>query len=69
MEIQEYWIVDYAAWGGKKFLGDPKLPTLFVCELINSEYRMNQFQGDRPIVSPNFPQLNLTAKQVFKAAF
>jgi len=68
MGIGEYWIVDYAALGGKKFLGDPKQRMIFVCELVNGEYRMNQFQGDSQIVSPNFPQLNLTAQQVFDAA-
>jgi len=68
MGIGEYWIVDYAAKGGQKFLGNPKQPTIFVCELVNGEYRMDQFQGNRPIVSPNFPQLNLTAQQVFEAA-
>ena len=66
--ISEYWIVDYAARGGKKFLGDPKQPTIFVCELVSSEYIMNQFQGNSPIISPNFPQLTLTAQQVFEAA-
>lgn len=68
MGIPEYWIADYAAKGGKKFIGDPKQPTIIVCELVNGEYTMNQFQGNRQIVSPNFPQLNLTAQQVFDAA-
>lgn len=68
MGIPEYWIADYAALGGKKFIGDPKQPTIFVCELVRGEYRMNQFQGNSQIVSPNFPQLNLTAQQVFDAA-
>lgn len=67
MGIQEYWIVDYAALGGKKFIGDPKQPTIFVGELINGEYRINQFQGNSQIVSPNFPQLKLTTQQVFEA--
>lgn len=68
MGIGEYWIVDYAALGGKKFLGNPKQPTIFVCELVNGEYRMNSFQGPCRIISPNFPQLNLTAQQVFETA-
>ena len=68
MGILEYWIADYAALGGKKFIGDPKQPTIFVCELVNGEYRFNQFQGHSHIVSPTFPQLNLTAQQIFDAA-
>ena len=65
MGIAEYWIVDYAALGGRKFIGNPKQPTIFVCELIDGEYQMTPFRGDDLIVSPTFPQLNLTAQQVF----
>ena len=65
MGIPEYWIVDYAALGGRKFIGNPKQPTIFVCELIDGEYQMTPFRGDDLIVSPTFPQLNLTAQQVF----
>lgn len=67
MGLPEYWIVDYAALGGNKFLGDPKQPTIFVCELVDNEYKMNKFQGNSRIIAPNFPQLNLTAQQVFDA--
>jgi len=65
MGIPEYWIVDYAALGGRKFLGNPKQPTIFVCQLVDGEYQMASFQGNSPIVSPAFPQLNLTAQQIF----
>ncbi|MBW4665849.1 MAG: Uma2 family endonuclease [Cyanomargarita calcarea GSE-NOS-MK-12-04C] len=65
MGIPEYWIVDYAALGGRKFIGNPKQPTIFVCELIDGEYQMTPFRGTDRIVSPTFPNLNLTAQQVF----
>lgn len=65
MGISEYWIVDYAALGARKFLGNPKQPTIFVCELVDGEYQMTPFQGNNLIVSPTFPQLNLTAQQIF----
>ena len=68
MEIPEYWIVDYAALGGRKFIGNPKVPTIFVCELIDGEYQMTPFRGTDRIVSPTFPQLNLTAQQIFASA-
>ncbi len=68
MGILEYWIADYAALGGKKFIGDPKQPTIFVCELIKGEYRFSQFRGNSQIVSPTFSQLNLTPQQIFDAA-
>jgi Uma2 family endonuclease len=65
MGIPEYWIVDYAALGGRKFIGNPKQPTIFVCELIDGEYQIIPFRGTDRIISPNFPQLNLTVQQVF----
>ena len=65
MGIPEYWIVDYAAFGGRIFIGNPKIPTIFVCELIDGEYQMTPFRGTDRIVSPTFPQLNLTVQQVF----
>ncbi|MUG97329.1 Uma2 family endonuclease [Scytonema sp. UIC 10036] len=65
MGIPEYWIVDYAALGGRKFIGNPKQPTIVVCELIDGEYQMTPFRGDDLIASPTFGQLNLTAQQVF----
>lgn len=67
MGINEYWIADYAALGGRKFLGNPKQPTIFLCQLVDGEYQMTPFQGNNPIVSPTFPQLNLTAQEVFDA--
>lgn len=68
MGIPEYWIADYAALGGRDFIGNPKQPGLFVCELVNGEYVKTLFRGNTPIVSPTFPQLNLTAQQIFDAA-
>jgi len=66
--IPEYWIVDYAALGGKKFTGDPKQPTISVSSLVKGEYQVSLFRGDDRILSPTFPELNLTALQIFNAA-
>jgi Uma2 family endonuclease len=68
MAIPEYWIVDYAALGGKKFIGNPKQPTIFICELVDEEYQMTPFTGNSLIVSPTLPQLKLTAQQIFDSA-
>ncbi|UKP00714.1 Uma2 family endonuclease [Nostoc sp. UHCC 0870] len=67
MGIPEYWIVDYAALGARKFLGNPKQPTIFVCNLVDGEYQMTPFHGNNLIVSPAFPELNLTAQQIFNS--
>jgi Uma2 family endonuclease len=65
--IKEYWIVDYLAVGGKKFLGNPKQPTISVYQLLDGEYQVTQFRGNERIVSPTFPELDLTAEQIFQA--
>ena len=67
MGISEYWIVDYAALGGREFIGKPKQPTILVCSLEEGEYRVSEFRGDDYIQSPTFPELNLTAEQIFQA--
>lgn len=66
--IPEYWIVDYLALGGRKFIGDPKKPTISVYSLVEGEYQVRLFQNDDYIVSKIFPELNLRAPQIFKAA-
>jgi len=63
----EYWIVDYAALGGRKFIGNPKQPTISVCNLVDEEYQISKFQNNDVIVSQTFPDLNLTANQIFQA--
>ncbi|MDZ8064140.1 MAG: Uma2 family endonuclease [Nostoc sp. DedQUE08] len=65
--IPEYWIVDYAALGGRRFIGNPKQPTVSLFTLIEGEYQVSQFQGSDRIISPLFPELNLTAEQIFQA--
>lgn len=68
MGIPEYWIIDYAALGGKRFIGNPKQQTITICELVDGEYQTTQFQGNQSIVSPLFPDLHLTAQQIFDSA-
>ncbi|MDB9520066.1 Uma2 family endonuclease [Roseofilum reptotaenium CS-1145] len=68
MGIEEYWIIDYAALGPRKLIGNPKQPTFFVCSLVDGEYQMAPFTEDTPIVSPTFPQFNLSAQEIFNLA-
>ncbi|MEH2242760.1 Uma2 family endonuclease [Nostoc sp.] len=65
--IPEYWIVDYAALGGRRFIGNPKQPTVSLYTLIEGEYQVSQFRGSDRIISPTLPELNLTAEQIFQA--
>ena len=66
MGILEYWIVDYAALGGRNFIGNPKQPTISICNLVEEEYQINKFQNGDRLISQAFPELNLTANQVFQ---
>jgi Uma2 family endonuclease len=66
--IHEYWIVDYLAIASREYLGNPKIPTLFVFLLdAEGKYQRTQFRGDERIISATFPELTLTATQVLNA--
>lgn len=67
LQIPEYWIVDYLGLGGRRYIGSPKQPTVSVYQLVDGEYQVQQFRGSDPIVSAAFPELQLTADQVFAA--
>lgn len=55
LNISEYWIVD------------PIDEVVIVCSLIEGFYDAVSFRGEERIISPNFPELNLTAMQVLQA--
>jgi len=66
MGIKEYWIVDYYPFGNKEFTGNFKQPTITIYSFNDEgEYRGKQFRGNDRIVSPTFPELNLTAQEIF----
>ncbi|NJK74482.1 MAG: Uma2 family endonuclease [Microcoleus sp. SU_5_6] len=65
--ISEYWVVDYAALGGRRFIGNPKQPTISVYQLVDGEYQISLFRGNDIIESLAFPELRLTAEQIFRA--
>jgi len=65
--IQEYWIVDYLALGAVRYIGSPKLPTLSIYQLGDGEYQeMQQYRGSARVVSKVFPELSLTANEIFR---
>ncbi|MCW6050879.1 Uma2 family endonuclease [Lyngbya sp. CCAP 1446/10] len=67
MGIPEYWIVDYLGLGSRRFIGNPKQPTISVYQLVDDEYEIIQFRGDDRIQSAAFPELKLTVQQIFQA--
>ena len=64
--IPEYWIVDYLGLGGRRFIGNAKPPTISIYELVEGEYQVRQFRDNEVIVSSTFPELNLSANQIFQ---
>ena len=67
MGIPEYWIVDYLGLGGRRFIGNPKQPTLSVYQLVDGEYQVTLFTGNERIESFAFPELQLSAAEIFAA--
>ena len=67
LQIPEYWVVDYLGLEGRRYIGVPKQPTFSVYQLVDGEYQVQQFRGGDRIASAAFPELNLTAEQVFAA--
>ncbi|MBH8553098.1 Uma2 family endonuclease [Nostocaceae cyanobacterium CENA357] len=66
--IREYWIADYLGLGGKRYIGSSKQPVMTIYHLVDSVYQIQQFRGTDQIISPTFPNLNLTAEQIFAAS-
>lgn len=66
--IQEYWIVDYLAIGGREYLGKPKQPTITICTLDNDQYQRSLFRDSDLLVSTIFPELKVTPEQIFASA-
>lgn len=64
--IAEYWIVDYLGLGGSRYIGSPKQPTLSVYKFIDGEYQIKLFRENERVESVVFPELNVTAGQIFK---
>ena len=63
--IAEYWIVDYLGLGGRRFIGNPKQPTISICQLVDGEYDVQLFRNTDIIQSGILPELELTVNQIF----
>lgn len=63
--IPEYWIVDYRALGGVRFIGSPKVPTVWMYRRLGEEYEAGQaFLPGQMLTSPTFPELALAVDQI-----
>ncbi|MCV3212641.1 Uma2 family endonuclease [Plectonema radiosum NIES-515] len=66
--IAEYWIVDYLAIASRNYLGNPKVPSVFVYQLIDGEYQVQQYKESERIISQTFPELAIAVEQVVTAS-
>ncbi|MCC3572729.1 MAG: Uma2 family endonuclease [Microcoleus sp. PH2017_40_RAT_O_B] len=66
--IFEYWIVDFLAIASRYYLGNPKVPSIFVYRLVDGTYQVERFTGCDRIISPTFPELDVTVDRVFKSS-
>lgn len=67
MGIPEYWIVDYQGLGGRRYIGNPKQPTITICWWVNGIYETHLFREGDTVISPGFPNLRLMANQIIEA--
>jgi Uma2 family endonuclease len=64
--IAEYWIVDYRALGGRRFIGVPKQPMVSVYALVDGLYQLAQFRMGDKVKSQIFPALDLSADKILR---
>ena len=63
--VPEYWVADYRALGGVRFIGSPKTPTVWIYRLDREEYQEGRgFKQGQSLVSSAFPKLALTVDQI-----
>ena len=62
--IQEYWIVDYRALGGRRYIGFPKQKTVSVYSMVAGEYQLQKFRVGDTIASTVFPELSFPAAEI-----
>lgn len=71
--VPEYWISDYRALGGVRFIGSPKVPTIWIYNIDQTkelaEYAAGKpFRSQDKITSTIFPNLALSANQIIEIA-
>lgn len=66
--IPEYWIVDYLAIASRAYLGNPKVATVSVYQLVEGVYKVTKYTGYDRIISIIFPELELNVATVVAAS-
>jgi Uma2 family endonuclease len=60
--------VNYLAIASRAYLGNPKVATVFVYQLVDDRYQAQSFTGSTRIISPTFSELQLTVEQILEQA-
>lgn len=60
--------MDYLAIASRNYLGNTKVPTVFIYQLVDGKYQRRSFTVNDNIVSGIFPELQLTPEQIFAAS-
>lgn len=68
MGVIEYWIVDFRALGAVRYIGQPKQPTITICQLVDGEYQLERLVSGQQLCSSIFPEIELTTDEVFQSA-
>jgi Uma2 family endonuclease len=68
MGISEYWIVDFQALGAMHYIGQPRQPTITICQLENGVYQLQRLVAGQTVQSKIFDHLALTTDAVFQSA-
>ena len=56
------------AIASRAYLGNPKVPSVFVYQLGDGLYQVKRYTGDDRIISPTFPELEITVATVVAAS-
>jgi Uma2 family endonuclease len=65
--VPEYCIVDYLGLGGREYIGNPKQPTITLCQIVEDAYKRHLFRQNECLTSLIFPELKLQAEAIFAA--
>ena len=68
MGVMEYWIVDFRALGAVRYIGQPKQPTITICQLVDGEYQLERLMSGQSLRSSIFPELGLMTDDIFQVA-
>ncbi|RUR72481.1 Uma2 family endonuclease [Chlorogloeopsis fritschii PCC 9212] len=64
LNIPEYWIVDLRGLDSLQFIGNPKQPTITICQLVNGQYQQQQYRLKNTIRSYLLPNLQLKLEDI-----